>query len=257
MPVRDFPDSADLAPWTGRCHLGKSLTAYNQRTRIHKRKIVSSGPRIGRQFRAQGLSHRNGFAGQQQFIGFQILARDQGRIRGHAVTLVQDDEVATDDFTSRNAFSLAIPEHERARACQVAQCIEHALAAGFLHDGDDDRGRSQRDDQQRFLEIAEADVDHAGGEQHQQHRFAQNLECDLPDPAPPIPRQLVGALGRQARGRFSAGQPIHISPGLTACRRSDTRVDSGRPSRLDRRQTSLGMNGRLLQINRSNATAYG
>ena len=57
-------------------------------------------------------------------------------------------------------------------------------------------------DQQCFPEIAEADVNRSGGEQHQEHRLSENFECDLPNPAPSVLRKLICTVGHKTPGRF-------------------------------------------------------
>ena len=57
----------------------------------------------------------------------------------------------------------------------------------------------------------------SGGDaaQHQQHRFEQNFECDLPDPAPVLMRYFVCTFSCEARSCFDAGQAVHF---LLACK---------------------------------------
>jgi len=67
------------------------------------------------------------------------MRREHGRIGPYAVAFGKNHEVAADEFGAGYAFFDAVADHKRARG-QIAQAFEHALGAGFLNDGNQNRG---------------------------------------------------------------------------------------------------------------------
>ena len=66
-----------------------------------------------------------------------------------------------------------------------------------------DRHRCEGEQDERFLQVAEHQIDHAAAEQQRQHRLAHDFEDDAQRRAPIRPRELVVPLGLQ--------------PGLSIC----------------------------------------
>jgi hypothetical protein len=89
---------------------------------------------------------------------------EHGCIGRYAIAFSQDDEVAADDVDAGDAFLDAVADHERARAGQIAQAFEHALGAGFLNDGNENRGAGKQAEHDSFFEIAEEKIDDGGAE---------------------------------------------------------------------------------------------
>ena len=70
-----------------------------------------------------------------------------------------------------------------------------------------DSGREDQQDE-RLLQVAEQQVDHAAAEQQRQHRLAHHLEDDAQRRAPVRPRQFVVALGLQPRLGFCLAEAM-------------------------------------------------
>ena len=73
----------------------------------------------------------------------------------------EHDQIAAHHFPTGDALAHAVADNERARARQVAQGLQHALGARLLHDGDDDGERGEGEQDERFLQVAEREVNRA------------------------------------------------------------------------------------------------
>ena len=177
----------------------------DQAAGIDIRQIIAAGPRRRGSGRGN-LAHRHGLAGEQQFIALQIMRREHGRIGRHAVAFGKNDEVAAHHFGAGNAFLDAVADHERARAGQIAQAFEHPLGAGFLNDGDQNRGAGKNAEHDSFLEIAEDEIDDGRAQQQREHRLAQDLEDNADKGAAVGLREGIGTLRFKARGGFLVGK---------------------------------------------------
>ena len=129
------------------------------------------------------LAYRNSLAGQQGFVCRQTLCDEQARIGRHPVTFGQHDEIATHHFPSRDPLPLSTPDHQGARACQIAQRLEHAFRSRLLHDGDPNRQAGKGQEDERLFQVAEQKIDDAAHDQQRQHRLSQDLKHD-PDRGP-------------------------------------------------------------------------
>ena len=69
----------------------------------------------------------------------------------------------------------AIPNNQRAWAGEVTQRLQHMLGARFLNNGDRHRHDRECEQDKRFFQISEQEVDKAAAEQECEHRFAKNL----------------------------------------------------------------------------------
>ena len=130
-------------------------------------------------------------------------------VRRDPVALGEHDHVAAHNVTAGDADALAVTNHQRTRAGEVAQGLQHVFGARLLHDGDDNRDRREYEEQQRLAEIAEREIDRAAGQQQQQHRLAQHVEDQAHDRAPARMGQFVEAFGLQPGQRLGCGQGLH------------------------------------------------
>ena len=106
-------------------------------------------------FDARDLAHRHGLAGQQGFIGLQILGPEKDGIGRNAIAFGKDDNIAAHDVAAGDPQASSVANDQSARGGEVAQCLQHALGAGLLHHGDHDRHRREGDEDDRFLQVAE------------------------------------------------------------------------------------------------------
>jgi hypothetical protein len=121
----------------------------------------------------------------------------QHRVGWNAVAFGQDDQVAPHHVASGDALARAVADDQGTRAGEIAQGLQHPLGAGLLDDGngDGDVGEEQQDD--RFAEIAEHEIDGTAGQQQRQHRLGQDFEQDSPHRAPVAARQFVRPVALQ------------------------------------------------------------
>ncbi len=120
----------------------------------------------------------NGFARQQRFVDFEVFTLDEDSIGRDAIALGEHDPIAARHLAAGDPFSLAVADHQRAWAGQVAQGLENPLCAGFLNDGDDDRQVGEDQQDQRLTPVAERQIDETAGNQQREHRLAQDFEDD-------------------------------------------------------------------------------
>jgi hypothetical protein len=199
--LQGLADLPDLAAGTNRGHFPDAGAAHDQRAGEDVRKIVAARPRRRRRrlCRPGDLADRDRLPRQQRLVDLQIAALDEHGVGRDAIALGQDDEIAANDLAPGDARALPVADHERARAAQVAQRLEHALGARFLHDRDEDGHRGERDEHDRFLQAADDQVDDAAAEQEREHGLAQHVGDDAPDGAAAAAGEFVVALGLQAR----------------------------------------------------------
>ena len=215
-PGQRLTDLADLASWANGGHFRQSRASHHQRTRKYLRQVVAPRP-LGSGLKAivpRGLAHGYGFASQGRFVGLQILALQQHRVGRNPVSLGEDDEVTPHDVAAGDPLALAVANDERTGAGEIAQCLQNALGAHLLHHGDHDRHRGEDDQDDRLLQIAEHQINHATDEQQRQHRFAQHLDRYSKRCAPVGLREFVVTLGVQPRLSIrltEAGKPVHRS----------------------------------------------
>ena len=155
--------------------------------RAFRRSVIGTGD----------LAHGHGLARQQRFIGLQVVTLNEHCVGRHPVALGKHDEIATHHLPAGDSFALAIANDQRTRTGEIAQRLQDALGAGLLHDRDHDRHGREGEQDERFLQVAERQIDHAAAEQQRQHRLAQHLEDDAQRRAPIRPGQLVVSLGLQ------------------------------------------------------------
>lgn len=137
-----------------------------------------------------------------------MTARQQPGIGGHAVALGQNDHVAPHHVTPGDALAQAVADHQRPRAGQVAQRLEHALGPGFLDHGDGDRqpGKDQQD--QGFGPVAKRQIDQPPGQQQREHRLFQHIQNQPERAAPFGTGQGVRPLGGKPLRCFQGGQSV-------------------------------------------------
>jgi hypothetical protein len=82
-----------------------------------------------------------------------VPAQEEG-IGPGAVALGEHEPIAADNLVPRDTPLRAVANDERARAGEIAQRFEDALAPHLLYDGDRDRCRREDQQDQSFGEIA-------------------------------------------------------------------------------------------------------
>ena len=124
---------------------------------------------------ACNLAHRHRLPRQQRFIGLKIAGLHQHGVGGNAVAFGEHDQIAARHLAAGDALARAVSDHQRAGAGEVAQCLQHALGARFLNDGDHHRHDRESEQDERFFQVSEQEVDKAAAEQEREHRFTKNL----------------------------------------------------------------------------------
>jgi hypothetical protein len=181
-----------------------------QITVVHHRRAVAERARL--RYRVDALLHRHGFPGQQGLVDVEALARDEAAVRGDAVALAHDEQVAGDHLLRRDVELPPVADDVRAAANALAERADGPLSTRLLDeaehpveqdDGPDrggldavaDRGRDRgcRDEQadERIRELAAGDARVRGA-----RRPARRVR--------PVPHQARGRLGR-ARARLGIG----------------------------------------------------
>jgi len=196
----------------------------NEASGIDIRQIIAAGPR--RRGTGRGnLAHRYRFARQKRFIALQIVRCEHGRVRRHAIAFGKNDKIPADDFGAGNAFLITVADYERTRTGQIAQAFEHPLRAGFLDNGDQNRGARKNTEDDGFLEIAENQIDDGRAEQEREHRLVQDLK-DNPDKGAAIGlREGIGTLCFQTGGGFLLGKASDIQGAAVHAQSRATRTE--------------------------------
>ena len=126
------------------------------------------------------------------------MAVHHGCIRRNPIALGDHEKVAADDFPPGDLYSVAIPNHQRSRASQVAQGLQYSLTAGLLDDGDDDGERGKDQQENRLHEIAQNQIHDTACDQQREHRLPHHFEGDPKDTPPLRCRQFVVPVGFQS-----------------------------------------------------------
>ena len=119
----------------------------------------------------------------------------------------EDDEVAAHHLAPGDAPMHAVADDERARARQVAQRLERSLGAPLLDDGDGHDHEHEAEQHQRVGRLAHEEVEAPGGDEHEEHRLAGDLEGDGQQAPLLLGRQLVRAFCLQAARASSSLRP--------------------------------------------------
>ncbi len=126
------------------------------------------------------------------------MAVHYGCIRRNPIALGDNEKVAADNFPPSDLHSVAIPNHQRSRASQIAQGLQYSLAAGLLDDGDDDGERGKDKQENSLHEIAQNQIHDTACDQQREHGLPHHFEGD-PKDAPPLRcRQFVVPVGLQS-----------------------------------------------------------
>ncbi|MBB6469530.1 hypothetical protein HNQ96_005420 [Aminobacter lissarensis] len=192
-------DLADFASWPRRRDFSYTRTANDQRTREYERQVVAAWPTFG-QWRGAvegNLSNRHGLTSQKRFVALKVLALQERGIGRHPVALAKHDDIAPDDFSTRDALAFTSAYDQGARTGEITQRLQDTLGACLLYDGYADRHRGEGQQDQRFLQIAQKQIDNAAAKQERKHRLANDLECNPQRCALGGPRQFVEPFGNQ------------------------------------------------------------
>jgi len=115
-------------------------------------------------------------------------------------------QVTANHVASGDALRLAIADDQRARTGQVAQGFDGAFGLAFLVERESERDQHKTEQRQPFLQVAEHEVQGAGCQQQQEHRFAHRLQGNGEKRSPLAAGQGVGALRRQTPCRLVFAQ---------------------------------------------------
>ena len=118
-------------------HPRQALAAHHQRAGKDKRQIVAARPRrlpaaaVRRALRTGTDSPVSSDSSTARSV--RLMRRASAGTRSPSAS---DDEIAAHHLAARRCAALAVANHQRARAGQIAQRLQHPLAARFLHNGD-------------------------------------------------------------------------------------------------------------------------
>ena len=139
---------------------------------------------------------------RSDFVDREVDAGQYRRIRRYAVPFVQDDDIAANDLASRNAFLLPVPDDKGARARQIAQRIERPLGLALLVQRDAHDHEDEPEQHERFLHVAQKQIDRAAADEEQEHRLAHDARGDGEDAAPLRGRKLVVSVAPEPPDSF-------------------------------------------------------
>jgi hypothetical protein len=108
-----------------------------------------------------------------------------------AVALREYNKIPSHDFPPRNASALAVADDQRAGAGEITQCLQNMLGTRLLHDRDENRGHAEDEQDDRFLKIAEREINDTTTEKKHQHRFAHDFQNNAKGRTPVGAWQLV------------------------------------------------------------------
>ena len=185
---------------------GNALPLNHHRSREDEGKVFAAGASHSLNSVPDHFSDGDGFAGQQRLIGGQVIRLDHDRIGGNSITLGQNDQVIRDDVPARDTDSLSITDHERARAGKITQGFQRPLGLPFLVKRDSQNNENEPEKHQRFLDIAENEIDRAAGQQQHKHRFPNHLPGGREETAVLRCRKFVVAVFSQANTDVVIGE---------------------------------------------------
>src|SRR6185369_7548326 len=187
----------------------KTAAAHHKRAGVDKGQIVAARPGTARwDIGDSNLAHRYRFPRQQRFIGLKIVGLHQYGVGGNAIAFGEDDQNAARDLAARDPSARAVADHQRTGTGEVAQCLQHSLGPRFLDDGDRDRHHRETEQDERFFQVSEEEIDKTATEQESEHRFAQNLENDAQRRTPVLAGQFVVSFNPQPLLCFGFAEAI-------------------------------------------------
>ena len=101
------------------------------------------------------LFHRSGFTGQQRLVDRQTLGVDDTRVRGHAVSVVDDDKVARNELRRRHDSLSSVADDVRRELASPTQREQRSLRAGLLNEPQDGVEHHDRADNGALEELAD------------------------------------------------------------------------------------------------------
>ena len=173
-------DATNRAAWSRCSDARGGLPLNNQGAGVDKGNVVATGL-CGRYHFICGddFAHRCGLTRKQRLICLQAVDFKQHAVRRNAIPFGQQHDVAFDNVLARNANRLAVANHARLRAGQIAQRLHRALGLAFLvkrQREHDQHSAKQRDALER---LTEHKVECSSGKQQQKHRLAGCFPDDV------------------------------------------------------------------------------
>ena len=96
----------------GGLNLGNAAPFDNERARVHKGQVITSGAGHFHCPVTGGLAHRNRLSGEEGFIHREVHARKKHRICGHPVSFRENDEVFPHHFPAGDPLLPAVSDHK-------------------------------------------------------------------------------------------------------------------------------------------------
>ena len=129
-------DAANGAAWTRCCDACHTLPLHDEGAGVDVRLVIAAGRGRtrggGRGIWGGDLAHRHRLAGQQRFVGHQVVAFDQDGVRRHPVALGEQQHVASNHIATGDPLRLTVADNPGTRTGQVAQCLQCPLGLALL-----------------------------------------------------------------------------------------------------------------------------
>jgi hypothetical protein len=135
---------------------------------------------------------------QKRLVDRDVDPSAQPTVRGDAVSLGEDDEVASHHVAPCDATMRAIADDEGPGARQIAQRLQRPLRAPLLDDGDRHDHEHEAEEHQGVGWLAHEEVQAPRGYQHDEHGLASDFQADREQAPFLLGGQLVRSILLQA-----------------------------------------------------------
>ncbi len=200
-------EPADRRARAGALDPRHARAAYDHGAGVKERRVIAAGVREGeiRPVAGERFGHRRRLAGQDRLVDDQRVSGEQQRVRGDALALADENDVAGHEIARGNAPFLAVAAHMRRGLGKPLQGLQGALAAQFLKDDEGDGGARAGHHEQALAEIADEQIKRRRRRQQKEHRFLQRAQGDFQDAGRRRFGRGVGAkLRKEPRGVFGS-----------------------------------------------------
>ena len=184
------------------------MAPHDQRARIQPRQVVAAraignGRHPGG---ARDFAHRRSLTSQKRFIHLQFVARNQQRIRRHAVAFGEDQQVAHHHIGARNAHRHTVPHHLRPGAGQVPQGFQCPFGFALLVNRECQHHQHKPKEDQAFLQVSQQQIQQAGRQQQKEHGLTHRLADHAQHATALLRWQGVGSVSAQALSGLGGAQ---------------------------------------------------
>ena len=199
-------DAAQFGVGSGGDHHARAAARRHEGAGERHRGAVAQarvgGDRLGQ------LVHRDRFAGQRRFIHLQPARPDQPQVGGHAVSRLQQRDVAGNQRVGGRALAPPVAQHRGRGVDHAPDRRQGALRPALLQKPDQRVDQNHGQDHRRVARMVQRQRQRRRRKQHINQQVVELRQQAAQRPARGGLRQAVGPVSRKARGGLLRRQAV-------------------------------------------------